>query len=165
MLITQYRTRNEYETFTTTLFYYRNTLIFAIFHHKRARHKRRNQYPNLYITTWAPDEVPPPDAKHVEIGEGYYYRYTPEAVSFTDNTNRKVKITFDTTLASRYQFRWVTATSPGDVTLEEKTNTLMRIAIDDGNDVADDIYLEVWVFDTQTGERFMCDPQIQNKPV
>lgn len=41
----------------------------------------------------------------------------------------------------------------------------MRIAIDDGNDVADAIYLEVWVFDTQTGERFMCDPQIQNKPV
>ncbi|AIF99419.1 hypothetical protein [Alteromonas australica] len=117
------------------------------------------------LQLWAPDEVPPPDAKHVEIGEGYYYRYTPEAVSFTDNTNRKVKITFDTTLASRYQFRWVTATSPGDVTLEEKTNTLMRIAIDDGNDVADDIYLEVWVFDTQTGERFMCDPQIQNKPV
>lgn len=76
------------------------------------------------LQLWAADEVPPSDAKHVEIGGGYYYRYTPEAVSFTDNTNRKVHITFDNTLASRYQFRWVTATIPGDVTLEEKLTRL-----------------------------------------
>lgn len=39
----------------------------------------------------------------------------------------------------------------------------MKIAIDDGDDVADDVYQEVWVFDTVTGERFMCDPQLKNE--
>lgn len=115
------------------------------------------------LQIWAPDEIPPADAKHVEIGEGYYYRYTPESVVFTTNTNRKLNIEFASILNDRYAFRWVTATSPGDLTLEEKSDNLMRIAIDDGNDVADDMYLEVWVLDTQTGERFMCDPQVRNK--
>ena len=115
------------------------------------------------LQLWAPDEVPPADAKHVEIGEGYYYRYTPEAIAFESNTNRKLNIEFSPALNDRYAFRWVTATSPGDVTLEDKTDSGIQIGVDDGDDVADDIYIEVWVLDKQTNIRFMCDPQIINK--
>ena len=110
-----------------------------------------------------PDEVPPHDAKHAEIGKSYYYRYTPEAITFDSNENREVKIKFHESVESRYQFRWVYATNPGDLTLNKKTDGVIKIAIDDGDDVADDIYLEVWVYDTQTGERFMCDPKILNR--
>jgi len=116
------------------------------------------------LELWAPDEVPPHDAKHAEIGNSYYYRYTPEVVQFNSNQNRKLNIQFHENTESRYQFRWVTATSPGDVTLLSKSNSLMEIAIDDGDNVSDSIYIEVWVYDTLTGERFMCDPQVQNRP-
>ena len=115
------------------------------------------------LQIWAPDQIPPTDAKHVDIGEGYYYKYTPEIIEFNTSINRKINIEFANPLNDRYAFRWITSTSPGDVTLEEKNETLMRIAIDDGNDVASEMYIEVWVQDTQTGERFMCDPQIKNE--
>ena len=38
----------------------------------------------------------------------------------------------------------------------------MKVQLND-DEIADDIYFEVWVLDTITGEVFMCDPQIHNK--
>ncbi|BFT29787.1 hypothetical protein D210916BOD24_09630 [Alteromonas sp. D210916BOD_24] len=116
------------------------------------------------LAIWAPDEVPPHNAKHVEIGNSYYYRYTPEEILFESNQNRKLNIEFHESFESRYQFRWVTATSPSDVTLLTKSDSLIKIAVDDGDDVSDSIYIEVWVYATLTGERFMADPQYHNRP-
>lgn len=125
----------------------------------------RWQYGYFHPWTLNSRQGPPHDAKHAEIVNSYCYRYTPEVVQFNSNQNRKLNIQFHENTESRYQFRWVTATSPGDVTLLSKSNSLMEIAIDDGDDVSDSIYIEVWLYDTLTGERFMCDPQVQNEPV
>lgn len=38
----------------------------------------------------------------------------------------------------------------------------MEVMLNNG-EINDDIYFEVWVYDTFTGEVFMCDPQVHNR--
>ena len=45
------------------------------------------------------------------------------------------------------------------MSLVKKRERRVKIAIDDGT-VAEEIYFEVWVYDTQTGKRFLCDPRL-----
>lgn len=37
-----------------------------------------------------------------------------------------------------------------------------KVKLDDG-EIAGNIYFEVWIYDTLTGEILMCDPQVLNK--
>ena len=114
------------------------------------------------LNIWAPDEVAPAEAKPVEWGGNYQYQYTPDSLDFlASDTNRVVKFKFDQNLGERYQFRWVTSTHPEHVTLDKKTDSKMRILLEDGDAVTETLYFEVWVQDTHTGEHFMCDPSVR----
>ena len=114
----------------------------------------------FYLNLWAPDQVPPADAKPVEIGENYQYLYTPENHEFSDDViNRKVVFKFHEDVADRYQFRWISADQPQHTTLKKMKRNRIVVTLDDG-DYNTDIYFELWVYDTVTQQSFMCDPRI-----
>lgn len=113
------------------------------------------------LNLWAPDEVAPEGATYAEIGAAYQYQYNPEEVEFNhDDSIKMVKFKFADHLSERYQFRWLTASEPSAVTLEKMKANKMRVKID-ANSLMTPVYFEVWVLDTETGERFMCDPQVK----
>lgn len=128
------------------------------------QHQQRGQQKQVQTFTlnlWAPDEVPPAEAKLAEVGDSYHYLYTPDSLNFSmDDTNRIVKFRFHDDTQNRYQFRWITAQHPEDVTLTKKTPSKINLALDDG-EIAESTYFELWVYDTKTGQRFMCDPDIE----
>ncbi|MCO4799832.1 MAG: hypothetical protein KC484_11470 [Colwelliaceae bacterium] len=121
---------------------------------------------NVYtfqLSLWSPEQLAPAEAKPVEIGGNYFYLYNPEAIEVDEaQTNRIIKFEFHPSLGDRYQFRWLTADHPQYVTLNKMKPHRMKVLLNDG-EIADDIYFEVWVLDTLTGEVFMCDPQVTNK--
>ncbi|MCG7550996.1 hypothetical protein [Pseudoalteromonas sp. Of7M-16] len=122
-----------------------------------------NQSGNIKVfslSVFSPDEIAPIDAKPVEVGEGYRYRYNPESHNFDpQQTQREIVFEFAAELDERYEFRWITADQPQHVSLVDKQSDKITVALDDG-EVAPLTYFEVWVYDTQTGEVFMCDPVI-----
>ena len=67
-------------------------------------------------------------------------------------------IIFTEYLGERYQIRWLTARDPSGVTLLKKKDNEMWVTVD-ANGLIDPVYFEGWVYDTLTGERFMCDPK------
>ena len=117
----------------------------------------------FYLNLWAPDQVPPAEAKPVEIGDNYQYLYTPESFEFAnDEVNRKVVFKFHQDVANRYKFRWISADQPQHTTLKKMHNNRIVVKLDDG-DYDTNIYFELWVYDTITGQSFMCDPIIRVK--
>ena len=115
------------------------------------------------LTLWSPEQLASVEAKPVEVGGNYFYQYNPEAIVIDEaQDNRMIEFKFHPSLGNRYQFRWLTADHPQYVTLKKMKQHRMKVKLNDGP-IADDIYFEVWVYDTLTGEVFMCDPQIQNK--
>lgn len=126
-------------------------------------HQQRGQHKHVQTFTlnlWAPDEVPPAEAKLAEVGDSYHYLFTVDRPNFlVEDTDRVVKVRFHDDTQNRYQFRWITAEYPEGMTLTKKTHKKINIALDDG-ELAESNYFEVWVYDTQTGQRFMCDPAI-----
>ena len=130
----------------------------------QTQQQRNNQQQNVQTFTlnlWAPDEVPPAEAKLAEVGDSYHYLYSPDTLTFSEeDSNRVVQFRFHDNVKHRYQFRWITAENPQDVTLTKKTHKKINLALDDG-EIAQSTYFEVWVYDRQTGQRFMCDPDLE----
>ena len=130
---------------------------------EQTHQQENNQQQNIQTFTlnlWAPDEVPPAEAKLAEVGDSYHYLYSPDSLTFSEeDSNRVVQFRFHDDVKHRYQFRWITAENPQDVTLTKKTHKKINLALDDGI-LVENTYFEVWVYDTQTGKRFMCDPDI-----
>jgi hypothetical protein len=118
---------------------------------------------NFELNLWSPDELPDEDSKPAEIGGNYFYLYNPDTITVDENkSNRIIQFTFHPRLGDRYQFRWLTVDHPQYVTLKKKKDHKVKVLLNNGA-IADDIYFEVWVLDTLTGEVFMCDPQIRNR--
>ncbi|BDX06995.1 hypothetical protein [Planctobacterium marinum] len=127
--------------------------------HQQENAQQRNVQ-TFTLNLWAPDEVPPEEAKLAEVGDSYHYLYSPDSLTFDEeDSNRVVQFRFHDDVKHRYQFRWITAENPQDVTLTKKTHKKINLALDDG-EISGSTYFEVWVYDTQTGQRFMCDPEI-----
>jgi Tfp pilus assembly protein PilV len=113
------------------------------------------------LNLWAPDQQAPDDATLVEVGDNYYYQYNPESISFSQEDSIKtLHFEFAPALADRYQFRWVTSSDPSAVTLSKIKDNKIQITVDAYTGTTP-IYFEVWVLDTHTGQRFMCDPTIK----
>ncbi len=94
-----------------------------------------------------------------EFGDSYQYLYTPDTLAFnSEQTIRTVVFKFNDELAKRYQFRWITATQPQHLTLAKMSSQQVQINLDNGD--IDGMYFEVWIYDSLTGKRFMCEPVI-----
>lgn len=117
----------------------------------------------FYLNLWAPDQVAPIEAKPVEFGISYQYLYTPESFEVQPSDGQQViAFKFHSDLANRYQFRWITADQPQFVRFNKMKSHKMKVNIDTRASNQDqDIYFEVWVYDTLTGEVFMCDPKVK----
>jgi len=127
---------------------------------KAKHHKEDKSIMTFTLNLWAPDQVAPAEAKPVEIGDNYQYLYDPETQIVQQNKrNRKVEFKFHSDLGERYQFRWLTADNPQYVTLTKMKKHHMLVSLDDG-ELSEYTYFELWVYDTQTGDVFMCDPII-----
>ncbi len=116
----------------------------------------------FYLNLWAPDQVAPAEAIPVEYGVNYQYRYTPESHEVqADAGEQLIAFEFHPDLKKRYQFRWVSADQPQLVSFDKVKKRKMKVKIDAGATEQDqDVYFEVWVYDTLTGEVLMCDPKV-----
>jgi len=117
----------------------------------------------FYLNLWAPDQVPPAEAKPVEFGINYQYQYTPNSHEVpASDVPQQVVFKFHPDVAQRYQFRWITADQPQFVSFEKFKSHKMKVNVDASASEQDlDIYFEVWVYDTLTGEVVMCDPRVK----
>tara|TARA_R110002012_G_scaffold68816_1_gene178606 strand:- start:1713 stop:2264 length:552 start_codon:yes stop_codon:yes gene_type:complete len=117
----------------------------------------------FYLQLWAPDQVAPADATPVEYGANYQYRYTPESHEVAaGNGAELIGFEFHPALKKRYQFRWISSDQPHLVSFDKIKKRKMNVRVDiDSNNQAQDIYFEVWVYDTLTGEVLMCDPRVR----
>lgn len=128
-----------------------------------SQNQKNNNIYTFELKLWSPVQLAPVEAKPVEVGGNYYYLYNPEVITIDqEQDNRIIEFSFHPSLGNRYQFRWLTADYPQYLTLKQMQDHRMQVKLNDGA-INDDIYFEVWVYDTLTGEVFMCDPQIRNK--
>ena len=145
------------------------TVVLAIFllafSHVSLAKNNDTQVKTFYLKLWAPDQVAPADAKPVEYGDSYQYKYTPESHKLTGSDQaHDVVFKFHPDLKNRYQFRWLSADQPQFVSLKKAKKHKMKVKVDTNSSEYDqDIYFEVWVLDTKTGKVLMCDPAIQVK--
>jgi len=106
----------------------------------------------FYLNIWAPDQVAPAEAKPVEYGVNYQYQYTPESHEIQSlNDSHRVVFKLHPDVKQRYQFRWISADQP----------QFVQIVDVDAVENNEDIYFELWVYDTLTGEVVMCDPRVR----
>jgi hypothetical protein len=117
----------------------------------------------FYLNLWAPDQVAPAEAKPVEYGVSYQYSYTPESHEVqSGDVAQKVAFKFHPDVGQRYQFRWISADQPQLVSFAKVKKHKMKVNVDVSDNTQDqDVYFEVWVYDTLTGEVIMCDPRIK----
>ena len=129
-----------------------------------SKHQQQN-VKNFYLNLWAPDQVAPADAKPVEYGINYQYRYTPNSHEVQANDEAQtVVFKFHPDLKNRYQFRWISADQPQLVSFDKVKKRKIKVKVDAHTVEQDeDIYFEVWVYDTLTGEVLMCDPMVKVK--
>jgi len=115
----------------------------------------------FYLNIWAPDQVAPTEAKPVEYGVSYQYQYTPESHEIQSvNDSHRVVFKLHPDVKHRYQFRWISADQPQFVQLAKVKKRKITVDVD-AVENNEDIYFELWVYDTLTGEVVMCDPRIR----
>jgi hypothetical protein len=125
--------------------------------------KKQNNVYKFELNLWSPDQLAPVGAKPAEVGGNYFYLYNPDVIAIEpEQDNRIIEFAFHPSLGKRYQFRWLSADNPQYLTLKKMKHRSVKVKLNDGV-INDDIYFEVWVYDTLTGEVFMCDPQMINK--
>jgi len=115
----------------------------------------------FYLNIWAPDQVAPAKAKPVEYGVSYQYQYTPESHEIQSaNDSHRVVFKLHPDVKQRYQFRWISADQPQFVQLAKVKKRKIIVDVD-AVENNEDIYFELWVYDTVTGEVIMCDPRVR----
>lgn len=117
----------------------------------------------FYLILWTPDQIAPADALPVEFGNNYQYRYTPNShdVPAGDGA-QQVVFKFHPDLKNRYKFRWISADQPQWVSFDKVKQRKIKVNVDAHTlEQDEDVYFEVWVYDTLTGEVLMCDPRVK----
>ncbi|WMN60719.1 hypothetical protein NI389_05290 [Pseudoalteromonas xiamenensis] len=112
------------------------------------------------LELWSPDQAAPLDTKPAEFGDNYRYRYTPEQHSFEETeTNRVVVFSLNKSLKARYQFRWIAADTPQFTHIVSMKPDEIIVGLDDGP-LSGQTYFELWIYDTELQQSFMCDPEV-----
>lgn len=125
--------------------------------------KSEQQVKTFTLNLWSPEQVPPADAKLAEYGASYHYQYTPESHELPASTSgHTIAFKLHDDVKQRYQFRWLSADQPQFVSFEKIKAKTMKVNISP-SETEQDIYFEVWLYDTLTGEVFMCDPRVKVK--
>jgi len=123
------------------------------------------QVKTFYLNLWAPDQVADADAKPAEYGANYQYSYTPNSHEVESGDREQlVEFKFHPSVKHRYKFRWLSADQPQLVSFSKIKPKKMKVTVDTApNSTTEDtdVYFEVWVLDTETGEVFMCDPKVR----